>query len=180
MAIGPISVSNIGIPIFVNVSDMRAFAKRMKLSSRVFPAFVGSQIAFLAREYVRKLKDEAPESGRTQGPGYLDWQSFLGGPLRESFRAVKHAPFQWTIYEASYGKYVRMGIRGGYSIRPRMKKALWWPGLGRPILGVSDHPGIKTPNPYDIRADKAMVRTTELVARRIGFKVVNDLTGRPL
>lgn len=59
----------------------------------------------------------------------------------------------WGSFNCKYAIYQEMGTGlyapgGGsmYEIRPRLKKALWWPGLEHP-LKVVRHPGVR-PRPY--------------------------------
>jgi hypothetical protein len=81
------------------------------------------------------------------------------GVLAKGLRRRHPRKFEWTIEEtgegARFGRFVRSGT-GPHPIYPRVKKALWWPGLSHPIPWVGPpytrlHPG--TPAiPYHERA----------------------------
>lgn len=91
------------------------------------------------REVAEKLldltRDEAPvRTGRLRDSLRLDWEGRMRFVIREG---------------VDYGTYVRLGTRP-HPIFPRVKRALWWPGLDRPVAYVN-HPGTK-PNPYHLRA----------------------------
>jgi len=96
--------------------------------------YVGSKDA--ARQLLDLTKEEAPV--RT-------------GKLRDSLRVDWRGKDRFVITEGvSYGKFVRLGTRP-HPIFPKTKRALWWPGLERPIAYVKKHPGTR-PNPYHLRA----------------------------
>jgi len=72
------------------------------------------------------------------------------GKLRNSIFLRFRGPRSFLIGEGvDYGIYVRRGTRA-HIIRPREKKALWWPGLPHPVA-IVHHPGTR-PNDYMARA----------------------------
>jgi hypothetical protein len=76
---------------------------------------------------------------------------------RKLSRAIKELKVSFLHYEVrepspnevEYVLPVRLGVRKVKinPILPRVKKALFWPGLPHPISAVRNHPGIK-PNDY--------------------------------
>lgn len=120
------------------------------------------------------------------------------GELGRSTAAQRSGRLKWQIFQTAtapnrmyryfYGRGVRGGARapsGGTGlIMPRLKKALYWPGIrgGRPVALVENHPGIRksstTPyvknslkiiNPMVSNAAKEMAASIEKTAFR-GFR----------
>jgi len=115
-------------------------------------------IKYMAEEVWGNIKKEAPvDHGRLAG----------------SFELQRMGELQWKIFtnvEYALAVQTGSGIHGPegklIEIRPKNKKALFWPGAQHPVKKVL-HPGQK-PNPYATRAmDKASTRTAEFAQRAI-------------
>jgi hypothetical protein len=120
----------------------------------------------MARTVHRFVKAEAPR--RT-------------GELAEGIIVHKIGPYAWEIKAtADYDKWVRQRTRPHF-IMPRVKKALWWPGLAHPVPWVGPpytkrHPGTKA-NLYMQRgADKAKSPIMAL-AQKLGADIVREIGG---
>lgn len=65
------------------------------------------------------------------------------GYLRETIHTVQVSTFSWHVRVGTdHWQHMEYGTRGRNPvILPRLKKALWWPGLQNPIARVRKHPG---------------------------------------
>ena len=95
------------------------------------------------------------------------------GGLADSLRRRRLASMMWAVVEgAIHGLFYRTGTPP-HVILPRVKRALWWPGLDHPVARVN-HPGTKAvPYPaYALRrARRDIYRRTAELAGRIGGQI---------
>ena len=75
-----------------------------------------------------------------------------------------------------YESFVRVGVAAEKinPIRPRRKKALFWPGADHPVKAVYNHPGIK-PNPYWDRGLKKSQPDRKAAEKHIGDDIERSL-----
>ncbi len=72
---------------------------------------------------------------------------------------------------------VRLGVRASRinPIRPRLKKALWWPGLPHPISVVQNHPGIRPNDYYKVgltNSERDLDKSAAIIGRKIQVKFI--------
>lgn len=67
------------------------------------------------------------------------------GELRDSIHVMHVSTYRWHIVVGTdHWSHIEYGTLGrDPKIVPRVKKALWWPGLAGPIAMVKNHPGNK-------------------------------------
>lgn len=84
-----------------------------------------------------------------QAKAILSWHKRTGA-LERGLRRRRRASLVWELVQsAAHDVFFREGTKP-HPIYPRVKKALWWPGLDHPIAKVENppHPGTK-PVPYN-------------------------------
>ena len=69
-------------------------------------------------------------------------------------------PYAWYVHEGT----------NPYTIRPKAKKALWWPGALHPVKSVR-HPGIKA-NPFVERTFKQIKKPIEQVMNNVVSNII--------
>lgn len=67
------------------------------------------------------------------------------GTLRSTIKVIPVGLYTWHIIVGTdYWSHIEYGTTGRNPvILPKVKKALWWPGLPYPIPRVNNHPGNK-------------------------------------
>lgn len=70
------------------------------------------------------------------------------GQLRSSIRKTASGDLKWRIWVGTdHWNVMEYGTKKrNYLIQPKLKKALWWPGIAHPVSQVT-HPGVE-PRPF--------------------------------
>lgn len=105
------------------------------------------------------------------------------GKLSKNIDELKVAFLHYEVREPSpsrveYVLPVRLGVRKSRinPIQPRLKKALFWPGLSHPISVVRNHPGIKPNDYYKVglfQSERDIDKSAATIGRKIQVKFIN-------
>lgn len=64
------------------------------------------------------------------------------GELASTIKSKRHRAHTWRVTVGTeYWSAQEYGVPYRGIIQPRLKQALWWPGLAHPIARVNNHPG---------------------------------------
>lgn len=120
----------------------------------------------------KKLNDAAPSQWRSDDARYKS-------KLNESFFAVNSGNDTRSVMTTEPKKLGLVSVdTRQHEIRPRFKKALWWPGLERPIAYVANHPGTTANNFVEETLDKiGLTPDPQMVADMIATELLNDNPG---
>ena len=147
-----------------------------------------------AAKYMKTLADQAEKVVRDETPRD-------SGKLANSTTQYQRTKYKYDIGQTAtagggsgggrrnrdyfYGRGVRQGTRGGYYIRPRARKAIFWDakkgcqGLTRPIPWVgkpftAQHPGIEQPYNYVAESVNRLQPAINNVSRAICAEVSHE------
>lgn len=116
-------------------------AQHMNTKGDEIPDKLATLVTEIANVYQANIKREAPVNKQKGGAS--------AGTLQSSIRVENHGPLESRVFQdrniAPYAIYVLKGTPA-HMIRPKHKKALFWPGLKNPVKWAR-HPGTEA-NPF--------------------------------
>jgi len=141
--------------IKMSVTGAKEIAKKL---SRPLTAVMNSNFNSAAKILQRAVVREAPRKT---------------GKYASTIKVKQSGSYNYTVYDGFPGQLLRGGVKP-HIIVPRRKKALWWPGLGRPVLMVH-HPGFK-PIKYVDTAIASSKGEINVLTKQFGSAIVTELT----
>lgn len=130
------------IKCHIDYTNMDVLGKLRTLGSE------GREIEKKLVELVHEVSEDVRFSIMMEAPYQSRDDPRKKGHLKENILIKEDTPLHkrvHTNYRYKYAEYVEYGT-GPHVIRPRNKKALWWPGAEHPVREVY-HPGT-SPNPF--------------------------------
>ena len=138
--------ANTNAVVSIDASDLVRVSRHIGWVESQKNQVISSKLTRVANAITSDLSRDAPTSGKfdERYPIPLNKSYYFTRPgmyIRnvETMEPLKHAVISRGAKPPTFGR--------GY-IYPRLKKALWWPGLAHPIHKVSGHPGVKK-NPFE-------------------------------
>lgn len=144
----------------IEIKDLDKLKKAFKQSPQIVRTELGKAIKISVNIIKPIMQTEVPYKTGKLRQNITAFSSGLSGRVGPN---LKVTPYALAVHNGT----------GPYIIRPKTKKALWWPGLSHPVKMVR-HPGIKA-NPFIERTvDKVDSPINKIFGNSID-KIINKL-----